>query len=327
MRPESYALLKKLVETKTIHDNETALCLYLQDYLKDYAEKIVLVGTEPNRQSIVAYFGNLESENVLLFNGHLDVVTALEPDWESDPFVMTERDGRIYARGIADMKAGIAASILAIIAAKEEGLLEDKLVIFAGSSDEESGADSLFGCKLVVEHLLAEGIRPLGVLIPEPSPDGPEVEINLGHRGLMWIQCEVEGTVVHSGLLLPEDNAIRKMYGFAEALYALFPQEAAEIDGVPPSSCRMTHIHAGTDQGFRRTPAKCVADFDVRISPLERNEEVLAKITEIADTCGVTVSVIKNTPASSAKKDDRIVRVLEAVLQGEGTPYRVGYAS
>jgi len=321
-----YDLLKKLVETNTVHDNETELALYLADYFKDNADKIELFG-EGKRKNIIAYFGNLNSKNILLFSGHLDTVSALETDWNTDPFVLTKLDGLLYARGTADMKGGIVAAIFAILEAKKAGLLNDKLVIFVGSADEETGADSSLGCKKVVEHLINENIIPTGVIIPEPNAKKDHLKINLGHRGLIWLRCQSEGTVVHSGLLKKEDNAILKMSKFIEAVYSLFPKEPTKENGVPSSSCRVTYINSGTEQGFKRTPSNCVADLDIRISPLEKNENILAQVKAIAKKFEITINMIKNTPAASISKDEKIVKVITEALKESNISYELGYAS
>ena len=321
-----YELLKKLVETNTVNDNETELSEYLSEYLKDCADKIELLG-EDKRKNIIAYFGDLKSKNILLFNGHLDTVSALETDWKSEPFILTEIDGLLYGRGTADMKGGIVASIFAILEAKKENLLNDKLIIFVGSADEETGADSELGCKKVVEHLISNNIIPTGAIIPEPNTKRDKIKINLGHRGLMWIQCESKGTVVHSGLLRKEDNAILKMNKFIEEVYNLFPKEPTRINNVPSSSCRVTYINSGTDQGFRRTPANCIADLDIRTSPLEKNEDILAKVKEIANKFEISINVIKNTPSASINDNEKIVKVVSETLEEQQINYELGYAS
>ena len=327
MARDTYGLLKRLVETNTVHDNETDLSVYLKDYLKDHANKVELLG-EGRRKNILAYFGDLNSKNVLLFNGHLDTVSAAEEGWKSDPFVLTEIDGLLYGRGTADMKGGIVASIFAILEAKKENLIKNKLVIFAGSADEETGADSELGCKKIVDHLIAKDIVPTGAIIPEPNTNKSRLKINLGHRGLIWVQCKAKGTVVHSGLLRKEDNAILNMKKFVERVYSLFPKEPTRVNGVPSSSCRLTWIKSGGgSQGFRRTPADCIADLDIRVSPLERNEDVLAKVEKIAGKMGVSVKVIKSTPSASISSDERIVKTIENVLRGQGIDFELGYAS
>lgn len=225
------------------------------------------------------------------------------------------------------MKGGIVASIFAIIEAKKEKLLNDKLIVFVGSSDEETGADSKIGCKLVVDHLLKKKIIPTGVIIPEPNTKLDKIKINLGHRGLIWMQCKSQGTVIHSGLLRTEDNAILKMNNFVNKVYNLFPKEPTRINGVPSSSCRLTYINSGLDKGFRRTPSHCFADLDVRISPLEKNDDVLEKIKSIADKFDIEISIIKNTPAAAISKNEKIVRVITDVLKEEKVDYELGYAS
>jgi len=79
---------------------------------------------EDERKNILAYLVDLNSKNILLFNGHLDTVSALESDWPTDPFVLTEKEGLACGRGTADMKGGIVASVLEILEAKQNNLIK-----------------------------------------------------------------------------------------------------------------------------------------------------------------------------------------------------------
>lgn len=319
-------LLKKLIGIKTVNNNETEIAEYLYNYLKKYANKIELIG-EGKRKNILAYFGDLTSKNILLFNGHLDTVSAMENNWNSDPFVLTECEGLFYGRGTADMKGGIVASILAIIEAKKENLINNKLIIFAGTADEETGADSELGSKKIINHLIDKNIIPIGAIIPEPNSNEDKLKINLGHRGLIWIQCEAKGTVIHSGLLRKEDNAILNMNQFIERIYNLFPKEPTKINGVPQSSCKLTYMNSGEKEEFRKTPFNCTANLDIRVSPLEKNEDILENIKKIAEELDIKINIIKNTPSSSITKNEKIVQIIEEVLQKQKTNYELGYAS
>lgn len=323
---QSYELLKKIVEIKTVNDNETEISKFLYDYLKNDADKIELIGNE-NRKNIIAYFGNLNSKNILLFNGHLDTVSAPEKDWKYNPFILQRIGDVAYGRGTADMKGGIVISIIAIIQAKKENLLNDKLIIFAGSADEETGADSEFGCKMIVEHLIKNKLIPTGAIIPEPNTHNDKIKINLGHRGLLWIQCEAKGISMHSGLLRKENNAILNMYSFISKVYELFPNNPTKTNGIPPSSCRITYISSGINQGFKRTPENCIADLDIRISPIECNLDVLNKIENLSKQYNISIKIIKNTPSACIKDSEKVVKVITDVLNEQKIDFKLGYAS
>ena len=126
----------------------------------------------------------------LLFNGHVDVVTA-EPRelWASDPFVPELRDGRVHGRGACDMKGGVAAMLLAteVLRALDVPLAGD-LVVNTVTDEESTGAGSL--------AVAASGLRADGGIIPEPT----SLQAWLGARGSLMPAITVEGRAGHAGL-------------------------------------------------------------------------------------------------------------------------------
>jgi acetylornithine deacetylase/succinyl-diaminopimelate desuccinylase-like protein len=102
-------------------------------------EDIHIVGSEQQKQNLVARLrGNGKKKPVLLI-GHLDVVTALRSDWSTDPYRFIEKDGYFYGRGTQDMKDGIAVMVTTLMRYKQEGLRPDRDIILALTADEESG--------------------------------------------------------------------------------------------------------------------------------------------------------------------------------------------
>jgi len=211
-------LLKSIVEidtTNSLH-NEYKITHILSKKLKKYASKIEFIGDK--EQNILVFFGNLESQKILMFNGHLDVVSADKKAWSTPPFKYICDSQFAYGRGVADMKGGISIALTAIIKAVKNGLLKDKLIIFAGTADEESGANSDCGAKLIAKYLKDKNILPYGCIIPEPQPVEQPLRINIGHRGLLWLRAYSKGTTSHSGLMNIEDNAINKIMSFINEL-------------------------------------------------------------------------------------------------------------
>lgn len=321
-------LLKKIVEINTANPpgNETKAAEFLADYMKKFCFKVDLVGDE-DRKNVIGFAGNPDSKKILAFNGHIDTVPAAAKDWETDPFTPVIDGDRCYGRGSADMKGGVVASVRAIEEAAEKGLLEDKLIIFAGTADEETGADSKRGCSAAVNYLLDNGYVPEGVIIPEPNSDMREIQINLGHRGLIWVECTALGKVGHSGLLGEEDNAIIKMNKFLVELYSVFSSKPQEIDGVPQSSAKVTYITAGNEVSYNIIPGICRAHMDIRVCPTEKNEDVLEAVKSLADKYDVRIDVIKNTPSGAISRDDKLMKLIEGTMKAENYPYIVSYAT
>lgn len=325
--PEIKKFLSNLISINTSNPpgNETEAVDFLFKFLRSKA-KIKLIGCG-KRKNIIAFFGNLKSDNILLFNGHLDTVPFDKKEWRINPLKLSEKNGYYYGRGVADMKGGIAASIFAILEAERLGYLKNKQVIFAGSADEETGADSKLGSKMVVDYLIKNKIKVKGALIPEPSSNKKLLTINLGHRGLVWLKVKSFGKAGHAGLLQKEDNAILKMQKFIQEIYSLFPKKPKKIKGIPQNSVRITFIKSGNDEYYNIIPRMCEANFDIRISPYESNDEMIKKIIKISGKFNIEIQVIKNTLSSRISENEKIVKVFENVLKSRKQKYKLGFSS
>jgi acetylornithine deacetylase len=115
------------------------------------------------RPQLIARVGGRGAGRSLVFNGHIDVVSA-EPrsEWASDPFVASVRDGRLYGRGACDMKGGIAAMVFAVETLASHGVSLDGDLLVATNTDEESSGA---GGTALVEH----GLRADAGVVTEPT--------------------------------------------------------------------------------------------------------------------------------------------------------------
>lgn len=322
-------ILKDLIAINTSipKGNESEAVKYLYNIFENKASKIEILG-EYGRENIIGYFGNLNSKNILLLTGHLDVAPSNVEEWDSNPYIAEEKEGRIYGRGSCDMKGGIAICIEAILHSLEQNLLEDKLLIFAGTADEETGASSEIGAKLVANYLCKNGIKPMGVILPEPNNHYEIIKVNIGHRGAIWVECESKGTAMHPGSTVhKENNAVINMYKFLEEVRNYIPGDTESKNGIPGSTCRITHINAGVEKAFKVVPDKCICDLDIRVSPLEKNEVVLEHIMQIAEKYEVEVKCIKQADSSIISEDEEIVKMLVKILEDKNKKYEICCAS
>ncbi len=319
-------LLKSMVEiNSSTVDGQNKMIELLKNYLSPHANKIKIIGKE--RKNILAFFGDMKSKNILLFNGHVDTVSASKDDFKFNPFSLVEQDDVLFGRGTGDMKGGIYCTLNAIIRAKNEKLLKDKLIIFAGTCDEETGSDSEFGASAVVDYFLTENLIPSACLIPEPNKFNAPLKINLGHRGLIWIKAVSTGIKMHSGSVHKEDNAIVSLEDFLHSLRKkLTNQPKKDKKGIPCSSARVTNIKSDNDE-FNVVPDLCECNIDVRVSPLDKNKDILKMIQKLAVKYGIKLEVLKNTPSSMIKRKERILQELVGVCEEENFEYEIGYSS
>ena len=234
---------------------------------------------------------------VVHLNGHIDVVPPGD-GWTVDPFGGIVRDGRIYGRGVCDMKAGIAAAIFAAEAIARAGVALPGTIEISGTVDEESGGFA------GVAHLAQIGRIAKShtdyVIIPEPL----DVDrICVGHRGVYWFELTTRGRIAHGSMPFLGVSAIDGMTRVLEAIRRdLRPALAARTTAMPvvPDAARHPTINVNAIEGGQpiagiQTP--CVADhcravFDRRFLIEEgfagAKDEITALITRaLAETPGI----------------------------------------
>lgn len=125
----------------------------------------------------------------VVLSGHTDVVPVDGQDWSTDPFVMTEANGRLYGRGTCDMKGFIACCLVLAEDYARQNL--KRPVHFAFSYDEELGC---LGAPDMIREMTASGPRPAIAIIGEPTG----MKVVNGHKGLYSVRVEIEGLEAHS---------------------------------------------------------------------------------------------------------------------------------
>ena len=186
------AILDRLVAFPTVsRDSNRALIDWVQDYLDGHGIRTGRVDMPCGAKSqLYAHVGPDVAGGVML-SGHSDVVPVDGQDWSTDPWTVTERDGRLYGRGTCDMKGFDALAIAAMVRARDLPLTRP--LQLALSCDEE------LGCVQVV-HLIraiAADLPQAGaVLVGEPSM----MKVVTGHKGGIAYRVQMRGHEVHSSI-------------------------------------------------------------------------------------------------------------------------------
>jgi succinyl-diaminopimelate desuccinylase len=197
---------------------------------------------------------------VVHLNGHIDVVPPGD-GWTLDPFAGVVRDGRIFGRGVCDMKAGLAAAVYAAEAIARAGVTLPGTLEISGTVDEESGGFA--GVAWLAEQGRIAKARTDYVIIPEPLNVD---RISVGHRGVYWFELTLVGRMAHGSMPFLGVSAID---GMTEVLAAirqeLEPALAGRITSMPvvPEAARHATINVNAIEGGQpiagiQTP--CVAD-------------------------------------------------------------------
>ncbi len=282
--------------------------------LDDWGFVVQLIDAAPGRPNVVARMGR-EDAPALMLNGHLDVVGV--DGMVHPPFSADRRDGRIYGRGSADMKGGLAAMCAA--AATSAGRESARQILITAVVDEEYES-------LGMRALLDAGISAEQAIITEPT----RLAICPAHRGFAWFDVELRGraahgsrydvgidAITHAGLLLTELDLLEHTRQ-AGPLHPLLGR----------GSLHASKIRGGV--GMSTYPERCTLAIERRTIPGESVEKAMR---EIVDACArvksghpeFDASVTLNTAQlpSDVPVDAPVVRRLVSAVEREGIPVSI----
>ena len=314
----SRAMIERLIAFNTVsRDSNLGLIEWVRDYLQGFGAKTRLTHDASGKKAnLFATLGDSKKPGLVL-SGHTDVVPVDGQNWDTDPFAATERDGRLYARGAADMK-GFIGIILAqapkFIAALNDNRLEAPLH-YALSYDEEVGC---LGVRGLIADLEEQGIRPAGCVVGEPTSMQPII----AHKGTHRFRCAVHGREAHSSYVTHGVNAIEyaaRLVVFIRQLADRLAQLEQRDYGftVPYSTLSTGLIQGGIAANV--VPRDCVFQFDMRTLPqakpdalyqeIHRYAEVLAaEMRGIDASAGIDLQWVSQTVGLAAAESDAIVQ-------------------
>lgn len=218
-------------------------------------------------------------EKTLILNGHVDVVSGKEIQFQ--PY---EAEGKLYGRGSADMKAGVAAMMFAMADLKDEKLnskIQLQLV-----TDEEIGG---YNC---TKYLTESGYVGEFVICAEPTNLG----IGLQAKGVLQLDILVRGKSAHGSRPWEGENAILRSYELYKNILSLpFAKESSEFFRYP--SINLAKITGG--EVYNKVPDACVMSLDIRFLPFQNRQMIIDQIRSI-DKCEVEVVLYGDPVMNSA---------------------------
>lgn len=276
--PTSRDLLNHLIAFNTVsRESNLALIEFIRDYLTGLGIDAELIYSDDQRKAnLYARIGPSISGGVML-SGHSDVVPVDGQAWTVPPFEMTERDGKLYGRGTADMK-GYIACVLAALPTFLAKPLRVPLHL-AISYDEEVGC---LGVRSLIDALEGRPERPNLCIIGEPTSMRPV----LGHKGKLGVRCEVHGAACHSAYAPQGVNAIeyaaKLIARLGEIGQRLAAKERHDVRFDPPYSTVQTGTISG-GSALNIVPEHCRFDFEVRTLPADDAEQVASELQAYAE--------------------------------------------
>lgn len=313
-REEAISLLQDMIMIKTVNEpgDEKPLAEYIKNKLDEYGIAGEVDIFANNRANIVAKIKGKGERKSLLLNGHLDTVPPGDAEWEHDPFSGEMVNGKIYGRGSADMKGGLAAMISAVKIVKELNWNLKGDLILSGTAGEES--DSVGAIKFVKDGGL-EGVG--AIVIGEPSSNG----VNIAEKGAFWLEITTYGKTAHGAF--PEEgiNALIHMnYLISELTKYKFKFTENKILGHP--TMNISTISGGVKTNV--VPDKCTITIDVRTVPGMEHMEIFKDIKTIMDNLSkeiksfnADVKIINDRKAVETSADNSFVKLAMETIKEE----------
>lgn len=330
--PAARDLLARLVSFDTTsRGSNLELIGWVEGYLDDLGVTHRRVpNADGSKSNLLATIGP-QGEGGVVLSGHTDVVPVDGQPWSSDPFSLTERDGRLYGRGTCDMKGFLA---LALAAAPELAKAARRPVHLAFSYDEEIGC---LGAPSMIEVIRRELPRPAVVVVGEPT----NMEAVSGHKGIATFHVTVTGREAHSSQTHLGVSAVMEAVKLMAALNTLSASFEAQADPASPfmpkgPTLTIGMVHGGTAHNI--LARECTFVFDLRcpaphtpealIQPFLRQAEALDReLKARAPEAGVVVEMRTNVPPFAPEPDGVAEAFARRMAGDNGPPRVVAYAA
>ena len=300
--------------------------------------EVELIEPAPGRTSVLARLrgtggtggaGGTRSKGsgrTLLLNGHVDTVALGEMENALSPSV---RDGRMYGRGVYDMKAGVTAMLMAALTlSKASKARPAGDLLITAVADEEYAS---IGTQSVLDHIRNRGIKVDGAIVTEPT----ELELCVAHKGFAWGEISTRGRAAHGSRRAEGVDAIFHMGRVLRRLEQLDNdlQERRTHPLLGHGSLHASLISGGS--GLSTYPDSCVLQIERRTLPGEDEKSVAAELEALLQTerdidprFAANSRVTLYRAPFEVAEDEEIVRSLQAaaasVLGTEGAARRQG---
>lgn len=314
-------------DTTSRYSNLALIETVRDDLAKQGIQSELVYNPEQNKANLFATLPATHGANAgqtdggIVLSGHTDVVPVDGQKWDTDPFTLTEKDGRLYGRGSCDMK-GFIASALSLVP-DFLAMPRVKPIHLALSYDEEVGC---MGVGTLLDKLKREQFRAEGCVVGEPTG----MQVVVAHKGINAFTCKVHGKAAHSSLTPQGCNAIEHaarlicaIREIADSYKANGPYDAS-FD-VPFTTMTTNQIRGGIAVNtipdlceftyeFRNLPGMSPQTIQAKVEAYIRDKLEPAMKAECADA-GIEVETVALTPELETAEQEAITMLVRALTQ------------
>jgi succinyl-diaminopimelate desuccinylase len=318
-------LARELVQIRSVYQperghTEAEAAYFVAEVLRKLGLEPILQEAAPARPNVIAdWWGTsfvASKHKTLMFEGHTDVVTEGDPTaWTYPPFAGQFVEGKLYGRGSADMKGGIAAAIAALEAIKRicpdlPGRIRMGIV-----ADEEG---LMLGIKDFIRQGWADEVD--AAIICEPE----ENELCLFQKGAMRVSVTFGGVMSHGAMPYAGVNPIKALSSFLEALKKFETAEQQHLGehpylGLPWLTPTIVRAPASGEAQLNVMPEKAYLGLDIRTVPGQDHDAILESLKGFAreletatPRLSMDIHCFESRPWTETQADEPLVRALEA---------------
>jgi len=324
------AFTQALVRIESVNDpasgrSEAPAAALVAEQMRAFGWDPQIEEVAPGRPNVVAVLDGGRPGRTLLLEGHTDVVTeGPRALWSVDPFGAVIRDGRLYGRGSADMKAGVAAMLFAADALARSGPFPGRLVV-AAFVDEEG---MMLGVKHFCRTELARAVDAAIVCEPEGF------EVCTAQKGAVRLRLDARGKMAHGAMPQHGVNPVPALAAFVTAVGEEQQRLQHAYGAHPtlgPTYLTPTVVCAGDELQLNVIAETAWLAVDVRTIPAVDHGALVQRLegeaARIAAETGVelTLTVVDDRPATETAEDEAVVRAVVAAHEAAyGERPRIG---
>ncbi|SCC00758.1 ArgE/DapE family deacylase [Weissella bombi] len=308
---QKLSILKDIIAIQSVNDHERDVAVYLKKLFDEAGIKndILPLGDSKTRANLVAELGT--GKPVLAISGHMDVVEVDADHWATDPFTLTEKDGNLYGRGATDMKAGLAAMVIAMLELKESGTAIPGTIRLLATAGEEVGMP---GAKAFKDQGYMDDVDAL--LITEPSGIYRAIYAN---KGELNVTVNSAGKAAHSSMPYLGNNAVEHLINVLQNIKTGIQDATADIndDVLGDTVINIDTIKGGNQ--VNAIPSAAQAEINIRTIPEFDNAKLWAKLQEIikayndSGTGDISVTVGMDVTPISGNSDSKLLKDIQRI--------------
>ncbi len=319
-------MIRQLIAFDTTSRNSNLeLIHFVRDYLAGLGvESELIQGDDKEKANLFATLGPTDRPGIAL-SGHTDVVPIDGQEWDTDPWTVTEKGGKLYGRGTCDMKSFVAVAL-----AHAPRFLEADLktpLHYCFSYDEEVGC---LGVRPMLKRLSEREIRPVMAIVGEPT----DMKVINAHKGKLSYRCHVRGLECHSSLAPTGVNAIEYAARLIGKLMEMAERKAKEGPFDQEYDIPHTTVHTGIISGgtaLNIVPKDCYFDFEFRNLPEESEAALLEEVQDYATSVlqpamqridpdsGFRFEFLSSFPGLDTPGDHEVVQLAKALTGANAT--------